>query len=75
MIPKGSPKPEGEYELSVETEFHANPNDDDEGCSHTSQCAHCRHSTKHDEGLYVGGRKVESGTPFHGFYNAVVEVW
>jgi len=76
MIPKGLPTPEGEYEFTVETEFHANPEDDDEGCSHTSvrNCTHCTHSVTHRE-LCVGGRQVRPGTPFHNFFSAVVEVW
>lgn len=76
MIPKGLPTPEGEYEINVETEFHADPEDDDEACRHTSTstCAHCSHRFENGE-LSVGGRQVEPGTPFHRFFKAAVEVW
>lgn len=75
IIPEGCPKPEAEYEFSVETEFHANPNNDGNVFTHTRRCAHCSHPVKGPEGLYVGERKIEPGTPFHDFYIAVVEVW
>ena len=77
MIPKGLPTPEGEYEFTVETEFHANPRDDDEGCSHanTTTCMYCSHSYKSGGELCVDGRRVEPGTPFHSLFSAAVEVW
>jgi len=75
MIPKGLPTPEGEYEFSVETEFHADPKEDGNECSHTRVCIHCSHPRTSAGELSVGAQRVEPGTPFHGFFNAVVEVW
>lgn len=75
MIPKGLPTPEGEYELSVETEFHADLKDDDQVCSHTRNCTHCSHPRKKAGELFVGELQVESGTPFHTFLTAVLEAW
>ena len=43
MIPNGMPTPQREYEISVSTEWHADPKDDDEECSHCFHCSHCSH--------------------------------
>ncbi|KAL3457431.1 hypothetical protein BJX64DRAFT_293110 [Aspergillus heterothallicus] len=76
MIPRGFPTPDGDYELTIETEFHADPKDDDNQCGHTRQCTHCSQPSKgHGGGLFVGGRQVDPEAPFYSFFNAVVEVW
>jgi hypothetical protein len=76
MIPSGWPTPEGDYDFNVATEFHANAEEDEEGCSHTStKCVHCTHSYKHPNELFVAGRKVELDSPFYQVYSAVVEAW
>jgi len=74
MIPSGFPTPDGEYELTVPTEFHPDLMDSNT-CSHTRQCTHCSHPVKKSGELHVGGRQVLPGTPFHDFFTAVVEVW
>lgn len=77
MIPEGWPAPEGEYEVNVQTEFHVNTGDDDEGCSHTTtNCKHqCTHPTRNPNDLFVDGRKIDPNSPFLEVYRAVVQAW
>ena len=76
MIPEGWPAPVGEYEVNVQTEFHADPEEDEEGCTHTRNCNHsCIHTRKGYGELFVDGQKVDPLSPFHQVYQSVIEVW
>ncbi|KAL2851154.1 hypothetical protein BJY01DRAFT_245091 [Aspergillus pseudoustus] len=77
MIPRVFPTLDDTYELSVETEFHAETGKDDDNnqCTHTRTCVHCSYPSKERGGLVVGGREVNPESPFYRFFNAVAGVW
>lgn len=83
------PDPDEEDCISVNTEFAALSGGDDWAkCIH-GNCRHCRRhdvessmesdeevSAEDEDGeLYVSGLKIEPGTEFHAFFQAVVRVW
>lgn len=118
IIPKGMPIPEGEFGISVNTEWGAKGSSDglgdpqgrcsdhDPSCTHceghcvshcrnhhTAACIshcdyHCKSHCKHcetechkelprpnDDEWYLGGQKIEPGTPVHDLVTAVIKVW
>jgi hypothetical protein len=76
MIPEGVPLPEGDYEISVATEWYAKHDDDCYGLAYCRHCtfphSFCHHCHQHNSGamssdreFYLGGKKVEPGSPVH----------
>lgn len=81
MIPWGLPIPQGEFEVSLLTEWSAVPgNKGAEGCSHA--CSHVTTSCSHDDRaasdattMILGGQKVECDTPVWHLMHEVIRAW
>lgn len=91
IIPKGMPVPEDNTGFTVPTEWGAptldkNVTQDGDGPHMMSCYTHCishcsSHCMGHDaevkdeETWYLGGQKLEVGSPVHSLLAAVIEVW
>ncbi|KAK0633931.1 hypothetical protein B0T14DRAFT_533991 [Immersiella caudata] len=79
MIPAGIPIPDLEYDVKVTTEWGSEASNDyclHGRCSH-SGCAHCvSHDSARLDGpdLFLGGKKLEVGTPVHNIVLALNQV-
>lgn len=87
MIPKGLPVPQGHFDITLATEWNSNSAVNGfDSCSHglswCSHCSHCYHTDDdHNPGrrhsdmdFYLGGIKVEAGTPVHSIVETVTEI-
>lgn len=87
IIPDGKPIPDGidyDFELNVVTEWSAKGLNDSEIPVLQRVCVICsrtciRHSRENklpkDSEVYLGGQKIEWGSPVYTIVNAVIEVW